>query len=408
MPGAHSRLSPSSAHRWRKCPGAPRQEEGLPDSSGIEAAYGTVFHEYGALCLELGLDPQVFVGAPCETDHGLLFFDQQMADNMLYGLDYLRDFAAESEAAMYVEQKVDLSPWLGPDEFGTSDCCIINKARKRIIIFDWKYGIGVPVSPIWNDQAILYGLGCWQSFAAAVFEGVDPAEIEVVIVIEQPRAPGGGGVWYTNMATLLREGGKIKNDAKATLDPDAEIIPGEKQCQFCRAAKFNTCKPRAEHKLKMFDLGLEEIDEFAEIGATPPLPKALTPEQRSYILTHRASFTSWLDSLHAEAYDDAMKGRPVPRMKLVYGRYPPRKWKDEEKSRPTLERALGDKAYTRKLVSPTQLEEAVGKRAYKERFAVHVDVGEPKPELVSETDRRDPIPDIGSKFDALMEDDNLV
>src|SRR5690606_38951217 len=105
--------------------------------------------------------------------------------------------------------------------------------------------------------------------------------------------------------------------------------------QFCRAAKFNTCKARVEFNPARFDLKLDEIDELAEIGASVPLPdrRALTPEQRSFILLNRAMFTKWLDDLHAEAYDDAIKGRPVPNMKLVLGRSPARKWKDEEKEK---------------------------------------------------------------------------
>ena len=99
MPSAHSEKGPSKAHRWRRCPGSIAAERGLPDDSGIEAAEGQVFHEYADLCLTFGLDPHVFVGKPYEHEKfGLLFFTQEMADNMLYGLDYLRDIAAGREA----------------------------------------------------------------------------------------------------------------------------------------------------------------------------------------------------------------------------------------------------------------------------------------------------------------------
>lgn len=410
MPGAHSRLSPSSAHRWRPCPAAPNEEEGLPDEAGIEAAYGTVFHEYAALSLELGLDPQVFVGAPYkDEEHGLLTFDQEMADTMLYGLDYVRDYAAEPGTIMYVEQQVDLSPWLGEEEFGTSDCCIINVPKRRIIVFDWKYGKGIPVSPLWNDQGILYGLGCWETFAKALFEGVDPTEIEVWIIIEQPRADGGGGIWYTTMDVLLREGKLIKRDAARTLDPDAPHHPGTKQCQFCKAAKFKTCKPHSEFILSAFDLKMDEVDDLIEVGGTPKLPKprALTPERRSFILLNKALFTKFLEELHAEAYDDALKGRPVPDMKLVSGRAPPRSWKDDDKVKNKLVREFDD-PYTKKLFSPAQAEERLGKRRFRETFGLYVTQGEPKPQLVPLTDRRDPLPDVESKFDALMDEDDLV
>ena len=59
---------------------------GLPNTVGIEAAYGTVFHDYAADCAELGLDPQHFVGDGFDTGDGFgwLEFDQAMADNMLF------------------------------------------------------------------------------------------------------------------------------------------------------------------------------------------------------------------------------------------------------------------------------------------------------------------------------------
>src|SRR5690606_14314581 len=100
--------------------------------------------------------------------------------------------------------------------------------------------------------------------------------------------------------------------------------------------------------------------------------RALTPEQRSFILLNRAMFTKWLDDLHAEAYDDAIKGRPVPNMKLVLGRSPARKWKDEEKEKVILERRFGvEGAYTKKLLSPAQAEEKVGKKEFAEKFGAH-------------------------------------
>jgi hypothetical protein len=413
-------LSPSSAHRWRKCSDAPNQEAGLPNESTVYAAEGTVFHEYAALCLEIGIDPYVFVGAPMEVeDHGVLLFDREMADNMLYGLDYLRDCAAVPGSKLFVETRVDLTPWLGHDwspdltelededgEYGTTDAGIVNVSEKWMIVYDWKYGKGIPVSPFWNDQLILYGLGLWNTVAEVLFAGVNPAEIEVTLVIEQPRALGGGGTWTTTMAVLLAEGHRITIDAEATKEVDAKCTPGAKQCRMCRAAKFNTCKAHAEHIVDLFDLKLNEISEFADIGGKPPLlkPSALTPEQRSYILEHKAMFTRWLETLHSEAYEDAMQGRPTPGLKLVSGRSPPRKWKDEDKTKPTLVRNFGEAAWTKKLLSPTQVEEKVGKPTYNERFKRHVLYGEPRPELVPITDKRPALTPVGDRFDTLMKE----
>jgi hypothetical protein len=410
LPGAHAKRGPSGAHRWRACPVAPRREEGLPDTSGIEAALGTVFHEYAALCLEFGLEPQGFVGKPMEVEgHGILYFDQEMCDNMYYGLDYVRDYMEEPGAEWYVEVQVDIEPWtLEPGGFGTSDFFLVNVLRNLLLVFDWKYGEGVPVKPEYNDQGILYCLGVWETFAREAFEGVDPKDIDVIIVIEQPRAAGGGGVWRTTMATVLAEGELIKRDAKRCDDPNAQANPGEKQCKFCKAAALNVCKERAEKNLDLFDLKLDEVDDLAEIDIAPPLPPAVTPEQRSYILNHRPMFIKWLDQLHAEAYADAEHGRPTPNMKLVPGRAGARAWKDPEKSKNKIENRLGRDAYISKLRSPAQTEEVLGKRAFRELFEEHVTQSESKPALVPLSDPREPLKTVSERFDDALSDDDVT
>lgn len=425
---AHSERGPSTAHRWRRCKASVRMSRGLPNTAGFEAALGTVFHDFAADCLELGIDPQGFVGDGMEVDEwGWIPFDQEMVDSMLNGLDLVWALADVPGAKLIVEERVSLEEWVGPGEFGTTDAAIIDPLNRRLVVFDWKYGRGVPVSPDRNDQAMLYALGTWSTFARRMFfeamaeeigwdememadAGGAPWEddIQVLVIIEQPRAPGGGGLWETTMGELLAEGRKIRRDADETMEPDAPFNPGTKQCQFCPAARFNTCKPRAEMVIR--DLG-HELDDLDDLSFDDELemPKALTPEQRTKILLNRPLIEKFLKQLHEEAYRDAQSRRPVPGLKLVAGRNPPRKWKDEGKAGLLLEHDFAHKAYTRKLLSPTQVEEKVGKREYKTRFDRMVDYGEAKPLLVPETDKRDPLPDVASDFDDLPgEDEALV
>jgi hypothetical protein len=266
----------------------------------------------------------------------------------------------------------------------------------------------IPVFPHWNDQAILYALGFWNTIARELFAGLDPADVEIAIVIEQPRAPGGGGVWITSMAALLKEGKKIRADAEATRDENAERTAGPKQCQFCKAARAGTCPEYAAMQLDAFDLGLEELDDYVDLDVPPPMPKVVTPERRSYILKFAPVFSRFVADLHAQAYDDARKGRLVPGMKLVPGRTPARKWKDDEKEKAVLEVLFGDAAYNRKLLSPTQVEERIGKKEFSARFKHHLRREEAKPILVPSTDRREPLASLQTVFDSLMDEDDLV
>lgn len=394
MPGFHSKRSPSSAHRWRRCPGSVREEEGLPDSVGEEAVQGTCFHEVAAECLEFGIDPWPYVGKMIDlAEDGERKFTREMAEKMMPGLIQLRAFEDVPGAKMHVEKRVKLDEWIGPDESGTADCFIIDVLNRRIINWDWKWGAGVPVDPEWNDQTILYTLGVWSDYARGIFEaeGVEPEDIEVIICIEQPRAPGGGGTWRTTMADLLAEGALIREDADATLDPDAPLVPGEKQCKFCKAARWNTCKARAKKVLDLLDLDEDELEDSLMFMQPPELPRSISVEARSEIILHRKLIEGFLNQLHDEIMEDARLGKPTPGLKRVAGRRPPRKWKDESRAALLLEHDLGDEAYSKKLRSPAQIEDELRKPVFNVRYASLVEEGEPSPVLVPETDPREPL-----------------
>lgn len=422
----HSKRGPSSAHRWRRCPGSVRLTASLPDTAGVEAAIGTVFHEFAAMCLEFDLEPYGFVGDGMEIDgFGFIEFTRKMADDMLAGLDFLRSLANVPNATMIVERRVSLKNWVGPNEFGTTDCVIIDPSNSRMIVFDWKYGAGVPVQPTFNDQVILYGLGAWDDIARDIFENEYWAECEingvdyeldhmplpeVWVVIEQPRASGGGGIWKTDMGTLLRVGEQIRIDAKRTEAPDAPIIPGKEQCKFCAAAKHGVCKERARFALDLMQIDFDEMEEAYREGETlkVPLPKAFTPEARSQVLLHRSLIEAMLKDLWEDAERDARHGRPVPGMKLVEGRNPARKWKDEEKAEVVLEARLGEKAYTKKLTSPTQVEEIVGKKVYGNEYARLVDKGTTKSILVPDSHPGEALKTDQDDFDEMAEESEIA
>jgi hypothetical protein len=403
VPGAHAPLGPSAAHRWRACPGSIAASEGLPDTAGIEAAYGTVFHHFAALVLELGLDPIDLIGAKLDVERfGTLEFTAEMATKMLPGLDLIYSLHTEGVTILMVETKVDISPWCGPDQFGTSDVIIIDFGNRRIIVFDWKWGAGVPVQPQENDQAILYGLGAWNAIDASQFDVDDFHEIKVEIIIEQPRADGGGGVWHTTMADLLAHGERIAVDAARTRDPDAPRIPGTKQCKFCPAAKHGTC--REYHEFNADLIGMK-FDRLETEDYYPEPVSALTPEERSAVLLNRQMIEGWLDDLHAAAYKDAEAGRPVPGMKLVEGRSPARAWTDAEKAEIVLSSRLGERAFKRELLSPAQIEEVVGKRAFNTTYKPFVSQGKPKSILVSSSHKKPAIATHGDKYDQLDTED---
>lgn len=417
----HSERGPSTAHRWRVCPGSVERSRGIPNEAGLDAAHGTVFHEYAATCLEFHIDPQVFIGEKMWVPpHGWIEFDAAMAGHMLNGLDILWALMEEPGSKWIIEKRVPLQNWIGPGEFGTTDFMLINTKLWKIVVWDWKYGAGVPVDPERNDQAILYFLGAWDSFAKEEFFNEHWAQIEstlhdgsddiytipdvpVQVMIEQPRAKGGGGTWNTTVVELLRIGEQIKRDAEKTYQPGAPIVPGEKQCRFCPAARVNACEDRARFIVETLGVDFDDLDD----EDTPlVLPKAMSPEARTKLLLSKPMIDGFMQQLHGEAYNDLMARRPAPGLKLVEGRHPPRKWRDEAKAEILLKHRFGENgAYTKKLLSPTAANDKLGDAEYNRLIRAMVDYGEARPEMVPVTDKRPALPDLGSDYD---DDDVLV
>lgn len=401
--GEHAELGPSQASIYLRCAGAINAQRGKPDNAGYEAAEGTVFHEFAEMALKYGLEPHDFVlGTEMVAEAGgtlyTIPYDETMMISMYDGLDMIREWMTKDpDARLYVEQKVNLVPWLGPKQFGTTDVCIVLPNLRMIIVFDWKYG-GIPVYPVENEQASLYTLGSWVSFAGKHF-GMDPTGIHVHIHIEQPRAPGGGGDWHTTMTDLLAWGEDVKVKAEATRAPDAPRTAGEKQCRYCRAKL--TCGTFLAHKLDLFSMKFEDVDTGFENGTPPEMPdiNQLTPERLSYIWLNKAGFIKFLDEVHEHILAEHAAGRPTPMLKVVDGRAGPRKFRPSSMKTITavLEARLGMKAYEPpKLLSPAKVEALVGRSEFRKAFAKFTDQDPPGKSLVPIQDAREartPLPD---------------
>jgi hypothetical protein len=400
--GEHAELGPSASSIWLACVGAPQAQKGRPDDAGFEAAEGTVFHEWAEICLKFDLEPHhIVIGTETTVEAGgksyTIAYDEKMRDSMYEGLAFIREaMKLDPDAILYVEKKVNLEPWCGPKQFGTTDVCIVCPNLKLIIVFDWKYG-GIPVYPEGNSQAGLYTLGSWVSYAGKHFD-FDPHGVKVHIHIEQPRAPGGGGDWHTTMSDLLAWGEDVRIKADLTRQPNAPRTAGEKQCRYCKARKPSAGKPACAtylaHKLDLFGMKFEDLDTGFENGTPPVLPEIdeLTPERLSYIYLNRASLMKFLEELHEIILDNHDRGRPTPLLKVVSGRGGARKPKASAAKafEYTAKAWLGDAAYTKPtLLSAPKIEELVGKKAFKESFAKFVTAEPPGRSLVVIQDARD-------------------
>lgn len=370
-----------------RCPGSVALCATIPDDRSSEfAAEGTAAHEVRAQCLEFGFEAIDFLGQKLRADGFEFEVDEDMADYLQGGIDWLR----EQPGTMVIEHKVDLGRWL-PGQFGTLDCGIYSD--DLIIIDDLKFGRGVAVSPVENEQLMTYALGFWDNVARH-----HTAATDFLISIDQPRRGNGGGFWRTDLQTLLQFGDRLRDAGLKTHHEEAEFNPGHKQCFWCAAKSI--CKAHADFNLDLVGLEFEDVDQAVELGIPLclPDPAFMTPERRTVIVQHSAMITDWLSKLYTRVLNDAIAGRPTPDLKAVEGRAGRRAWRDEKLAEARLKRLLADQAYTRKLLSPAQAEKAA-KEHWKDHLAPLVTRPAGSPVLVPLGDARPPVKTVDEMFD---------
>lgn len=374
---SHAELSPSSASIWMNCAGSINAQRGLPDETTEFAAEGTFAHLISEMCLDLGLDPYDFIGHRAVIEGYSFEWDEEDADHLAFGIEQIRSF----DGRFYGEHQVDLSHWLGPNQFGTLDRAVVGD--DLIVVSDLKFGRGLPVSPVENKQLMLYSLGFHHNIARHVSHATD-----FLIIIDQPRCNGGGGEWRTTLADLERFGEEARVAAELTKDPSAPLKAGE-HCKWCkRRSAPGGCPTFDTFMVGLLAAQFDDLDDNILIGGTPlELPVVMTPERRSYVLDNRKLIENWLDTLHAQALDDALHGRPCGGKKAVEGRKSPDKWKDLNAIDAALLPLLGDDRFNRKIKTPTQVSKELKIEDCPDIDAL-IQRGTRKPALVSEQDAR--------------------
>ena len=276
-----------------------------------------------------------------------------------------------SETVMEIEQKLDLTEYV-PESFGTADCIIISDGTIEVI--DLKYGKGVPVYADANRQLMLYGLGALRKFDVMY----DIQNVKLTIV--QPRI-NNISTWQISVEDLMHWAEtELRPAAKLAFEGKGEIKAGS-WCKFCSVK--NQCKALAEQQLEIAKY------EFKK-------PEFLSDDEISDILKRAHKFIEWINSIEEYAQTEAYNGNKVwPGFKVVEG-VSRRKWIDEEKVIDTLYSRFpelsDDQIFDTKLVSISQIEKLLGKKAVQEKLSDVIVKPQGKPTLVPDTDKR---PSIG-------------
>lgn len=350
---AHAKLSASGAHRWMVCPASVALEAKLPESSTTFANEGSAAHAVAAAALTDDKDVRGFVGwwydpstdalsaTPLVDVENAVEITEEFVDPVQQYVDTVRSIAKDADEVL-IETRVNFDQWV-PGAFGTADAVVIKEDHATII--DMKYGKGVKVDAEGNSQAQLYALGALQELDYLY----DVKRFD--IVIHQPRLDH-VSEWSITRDELLKFGELVKKRAAETESPNAEAVPGESQCRFCRAKA--TCKALAKVALDTARLDFNDAQ---------PDAAELTVDEVADVLNREPLITGFLKAVRAHATEEAKRGRKVPGFKLVEGRSV-RRWSDESAAITALKKMRVKKAdmVEEKLISPPKAQKLLGAR----------------------------------------------
>lgn len=358
----HAKLSPSGAERWTTCLGSVALADGVADPGSDYAAWGTSAHALAAHCLEREIEPELMRGAVFEG----FVVDSEMIECVAAYIAFVGRVTAGAELVMY-ERAVPIAHITGEaDATGTAD--VIAVRNDELIVIDLKTGFN-PVEAERNKQLLMYAAGAIHVFDMA-------CEFQTVtLAIFMPRAFC-ESVWTCRVNDLDAEIAFISAMAARINEGERKLTPSDKACKYCRVK--GACPA-----LKEKAMAVARIDDFDNLDKRIAL---LTNDQLADIAPKLDLVEDWCSGIRAELERRLKEGQSVPGLKLVAGKKGNRAWSDEGMAAQLLQPVLGDKAFTRKLITPSQAEKQL-KDGF-EPFKTLVTQAEGKPTVVPASDKR--------------------
>lgn len=302
-------------------------------------------HGVAAKCLRLGFSAERYLNEEAVVDG----FPFVAGDEMIQGVEtyvaYCRN-ACRPGDEWEAESKVQATF----DVWGTADFTRYRPSTGELLVVDFKFGRGIPVSPKHNMQALCYALG-------AVNRLHNRGLSSVTVTIVQPRCPHPDGAireWVTDAITLLDFRGQIDAAVAAASRPDAPLKPGA-HCKFCPAAALCPALKQMAHSSAKID--------FAEDPPSVGAVTAYTPALLADALGVVDLVEDWCRAVRDFAHHELEARRAVPGYKLVANRAT-RRWVDETAAAKCL-LSFGiseDRIFTRKIITPAAADKVMGKQ----------------------------------------------
>jgi hypothetical protein len=309
------------------------------------------------------------------TYEGQVLTQDLYDEKIMVALALLDEVDPDKRMEYEVETLVGFGDLL-PGVFGSTD--LVGRIGDRAIVLDWKFGDGVVVDAVENDQLMFYAAACMRTEEVKwAFEGV--TEIECVI-IQPPMIKR----WVTTKERVKQFEQTLVQAVKQAQSPDAKLAAGD-HCRWCAAKPV--CPQMTGAVERALVTQLKEID-AATLGR---------------YLANADVLEGWITDLRALAFQLLEKNIPVPGYKIVQ-KQARRQWADEAKAIA----ALHDMGVPRaelyspeEIRSPAQIEKVLKKRkmALPDDLVVSVSSGTT---LASEDDPRPAVLQIGQQLSAAL------
>ena len=316
---SHARLSPSTRPYYALCPGRVRECAKYPEQPSSPAAIdGTHSHTLLEQSITQNKHPDSFIGAVLQDHEGEFDVGPHRAERVAVAYDYVQRRKAELGPGTVVkaEQRVDPKAAVGRDDMaGTADVLIGNLSLGVMEVIDLKDGMN-PVDAD-SPQLRTYGVAALSELTADHFAQIKTLRLTVV----QPKLAlkGGDPIKFVDLSVdefYLPEVFKMIEEAKATDDPNAPLVPGEVQCKYC--AHKGACTALLASTMESSGIKFENLEVAQQAADKDPL--TMTDQQIREIVESAPLIRQMLEGVEAEALRRMEAGKTIDGLKLVRGR----------------------------------------------------------------------------------------
>ena len=374
-----------------RCPASVVLSENLPRESNHYADEGTAAHELAAMALNNNNDTDAYLGRFIRVGDTDWEVTQEMADYVQEYVDYVRDLGGFRQ----IEQSLSIEKITGEEgACGTSDAVVVE--GDELIIVDLKYGQGLKVSALENEQLQTYASAALRTLSF-IFDIK-----RVRMVIHQPRLHH-IDEWDVSVDYLRAFEKRASEQASRCFSAkeyyakynelhEKHFDPGEAQCQWCPVKA--TCPALTQHVLATV------ADDFVDLDkpVAPQLEDVAMRVVDNKLLGNLMQAVNlveiWCKAIRSQVETELLSGREVPNFKLVEGRRGHRSWLDNTEAEAAMKamRVKKDDMYKMSLISPTDAEKlyksgGIGARQWPKIEAL-ITRSAGKPSVAPVTDKR--------------------